>query len=236
MTLHQKVHIYLSMKKLLFFLAFCLINLTTIAQKARVYEHFTPSFAFGQGVFIPSISYTQTLAVGEKYGLRFNSGIRFTQYIVQDGTELENSVSNKERSLRLTTNLNASAVNIPIGVEIGSRILAIGANADLIGFTLRRNQDGSSFNVINGQKPVGVTISPQSFNFLITQNGTLNSQAYIAVTPNQNLTIRLGMAYTQARFNTSFPDDLNTDNTIEWDSFIEDAFRPFVALQFNFEK
>jgi hypothetical protein len=224
------------MKKLTFLLAVCSITLTATAQRVRVYEHFTSSFAFGKGAFVPSISYNQTLAIGDKFGLRFNTGLRFTQYIIQNGTELENTVSNKERSLRLNTNVNTSSLNIPIGVEVGNRILAVGINADLVGLTLTTERGGSTFDVINGQKPAEVTITPKGFNFLITQNGTLNSQAYVSITPNQSLTIRVGMAYTQAGFNTSYPDDLNTESTIEWDSFRESAFRPFVTLQFNFEK
>jgi hypothetical protein len=224
------------MKKLIFLLAICSITLTATAQKARVYEHFTTSFAFEKGALVPSVSYTQTLAVGDKFGLRFNTGLRFTQYIIKSGTELGNTVSNKERSLRLNTNVNISSLNIPMGIEVGNRILAIGINADLAGFTLRTERGESTFDVINGQKPVDVTIAPKGFNFLVTQNGTLNSQAYVSVTPNQSLSIRVGMAYTQAGFNTSYPDDLNAESTIEWDSFKEKAIRPFVALQFNFEK
>jgi hypothetical protein len=224
------------MKKLIFLLAVCSITLTATAQKARVYEHFTSSFAFGEGALVPSISYNQTLAVGDKFGLRFNTGLRFTQYMIQNGTELENAVSNKKRSLRLNTNVSTSSLNIPIGIEIGNRILAIGINADLLGFTLRAQRGTSTFDVVNGQKPVDVTITPRGFNFLITQSGTLNSQAYVSVTPNQSLSIRVGMAYTQAGFNTSYPDALSVGSTIEWDSFKEGAIRPFVALQFNFEK
>lgn len=224
------------MKKIVFLLAICTFSVSVYAQKARVYEHFNASTAFGSGAIVPAISYTQTLAIGNKFGLRFNSGIRFTQYIVRSGTELENTVANKERSLQLTSNLNASALNIPIGLEVGNSLIAVGVNADLLGFTLRREQNGDTFDVLNGQEPNNVLIFPRSFNFLVTQNGTLNSQAYVSVTPNQSLTIRLGMAYTQASFDTSFPDPQDAEVTLDWDSFRERAFRPFVALQFNFEK
>jgi hypothetical protein len=224
------------MKKLILLLAVCSITLTTAAQKARVYEHFTSSFAFGKGALVPSISYNQTLAVGDKFGLRFNTGLRFTQYIVQSGTTLENTVANKRRSLKLNTNVSTSSLNIPIGIEVGNRIVALGINADLLGFTLRAKRGTSTFDVVNGQKPADVTIAPRGFNFLVTQSGTLSSQAYISVTPNQSLSIRVGMAYTQAGFDTSYPNALNIGSTIEWDSFKEGAIRPFVALQFNFEK
>lgn len=223
------------MKKLILLLATCSITITAFSQKARVYEHLDLGFAFGEGASLPSISYTQTLAIGSKFGLRFNSGIRYTQYRIKSGTELENTVSSKDRSILFNNNVNSSNFNIPIGVEIGNRIIAVGINADLIGLSLRTVREGSVFEVQNGEKPEGVSIAPQGLNFLINQNGTLNSQVYFSVTPNQGFSIRGGMAYTQASFNTSYiNDDVTTDQ--KWDSFVERAIRPFVALRFNFEK
>lgn len=224
------------MKKLILLLAICAFSTSVFAQKARVYEHFTASTAWGKGAIVPAISYTQTLAIGNKFGFRFNSGVRFTQYIIRNGTELENTVSNKNRSLQLTSNLRASALNIPIGIEIGNRFVAVGVNADLLGFTLRTEQNGDSFEVQNGQKPENIVITPAGFNFLITQKGTLNTQFYASLTPTESFTIRAGMALTQASFNTSYPDAVDATIIVDWDSFRESTLRPFVALQFNFEK
>jgi hypothetical protein len=223
-------------RKVLFLLIFVAFHPTLSAQKARVFEHFTPAFAFGDNASVPSISYTQSLALGKKFGFRVNSGIRITQYIVRSSTEIPNTVVSKSRTLTLAKNAANTAINIPVGVEIGNRFLAIGINADLIGVSLPRSRDRSTFVINNGTPPEGLSTVPQGFNFLITQSGTLNSQVYVAVTPNQNLALKLGMAYTQTRFKTTFPDTEDPQNVLPWDSFIENAFRPFVGLQFNFEK
>lgn len=223
-------------RKILFFVVFASFHTTLVAQKARVFEHFTPAFAFGGDASVPSISYMQSLALGNKFGFRFSSGVRLSQYIVKNSTELSNTVASKSRTLTLTKNSSTTAINVPVGVEIGNRFLAVGVNADLIGISLPRSRDKSTFEINNGQAPEGLSTTPQGFNFLITQSGTLNSQGYVAVTPNQNLTIKLGVAYTQTRFKTTFPDTEDSEIVLSWDSFIENAFRPFVGLQFNFEK
>ncbi len=222
------------MRKLLFFAIFFVLHSTLVAQKARVFEHFSPTFAFGSGVSVPSISYMQTLALGEKFGLRVNSGLRLSQYFVKNGTELANTVAIKSSSLTLTQNISTTAINIPVGVELGNRFVAIGVNADLIGISLRNER--TEFIINEAQSPANLSISPQGFNFLLTRRGTLNSEGYIALTPNQNLTLKIGMAYTQTTYKSAYPNPENVENTISWDTFVENAFRPFVGLQFNFEK
>lgn len=225
-----------TIKQSLFLLLFTALHTSLVAQKARVFEHFTPAFAFGDNSLVPSISYTQTLALGSKFGFRVNSGLRVSHYIVNSSTELTNTVTSKSRSLTFNENAGTTAINIPIGIEIGNRFIALGVNADLIGISVSKTRDRSTFVINNGVAPQGLNADPQGFNFLLTQRGTLNSQGYVAVTPNQNLTIKLGMAYTQTQFRTTFPDTENLENVLDWDSFIENAFRPFVGLQFNFEK
>ena len=224
------------MKKLLFVVLFLMYATALVAQKARVFEHLSPAFAFGNEALVPSVAYTQTLALGKQFGLRVNTGIRYTQYMLRTDAKLLNTVAAKDRTLTLLDNISNTAINIPIGIEVGSRLFAVGANADLIGLTIARSRDASNFEINAGELPDDLDLIPQGFNFLITGNGTLNSQGYISITPNQNLSIKLGLAYTQTTFRTSYPDADDVDNTISWDSFIEKGFRPFVELQFNFEK
>lgn len=224
------------MKRLLFLLLLVTFHTTLVAQKARVFEHFSTGFAFGDNALVPSISYTQTLALGKKFGFRVNTGLRYTQYVLKSPIELSNITPNKPSTLTLTKNMGNTAINIPVGIEVGNRLFAIGINADVVGFTLAKSRDQSTFAVNNGMPPQELSLVPQGFNFLITQNGTLNSQAYVSATPNQNLTIKVGMAFTQTHFNTTYPDPEDTENSLSWDSFVEHAFRPFIGLQFNFEK
>lgn len=223
------------MRKFLFLAVFFVSHGTLVAQKARVFEHFSPTFAFGSGASVPAISYMQTLALGEKFGLRVNSGLRISQYFIKNASELRNTVAIKSSTLTLTRNISTTAINIPVGVELGNRFVAVGVNADLIGLSLKNER--TDFVINDAQSPANLSISPQGFNFLLTRRGTLNSEGYIALTPNQNLTLKIGVAYTQATFKSAYPNPENVDgNAVSWDTFVENAFRPFVGLQFNFEK
>lgn len=223
------------MKRLLIAFALTAIFQSVSAQRVRVFEHFTPAFAFGNNVLVPSVSYTQSLAFGETFGFRLNLGVRYSHYILKSTATLKSESSSNGGTLTVNKTLNSPSFNFVGGFEVGNRIVAAGVNLDLLGFNLG-NAKGSDFASVDDLtiQPEGFEIIPRGFNFIGNQSGTLNNQLYVAVTPNPTLTIRGGLAYTQTTYESSY--QLTPEKRVSYDTFRERNFRPFLALQFNFEK
>lgn len=220
------------MKNLKLFSAIVLFPMLTFAQRVRVFEHFALSTAFGNKGTVPSMAYTQSLAVGKSFGFRISSGIRYSYFITKKQV-LESNGNESLNDIELNKNLTTSAFNIPIGFEVGNRTLAVGINVDLIGFSLSKSRGLSSFKVVDTKAVINEpSIKENNFNFLPSGSGALNSQLYASITPNPNLSFKIGMAYNQVNYKGSLMKGTVSEN---WTTFSKNDFRPFLGLQVNFE-
>lgn len=223
------------MKKILIAFAFTAIFQSVSAQRVRVFEHLSTSFAVGNSALVPSVSYTQSLAVGRDFGFRFSLGARYSHYILKNTATLESVSSTDNNTLNVDKTLSSPSFNLISGFEVGNRIIAGGVNIDLLGFNLGASKGNDFASVSSLSKQLeGFSVSPRGFNFIGSGRGTLNNQLYVSVTPNPNLTLLGGVAYTQTTYAATY--QLSEEKRADYGTFRERNFRPFIALQFNFEK
>lgn len=222
-------------KTVLLFLFFSTVFHQSLkAQRVRVYESFDLNTAFKNKLIVPSLAYMQRLALGKHYQYRIISGIRFSQFFVPTAT-LNNQNSIKTSTITLLKNTSSTTINIPLGVELGTKMFAVGISSDILGYTIGKQLDATYFDISQSTtQPTDLQASMKGYNFIGGKKGTFNSELYAAVTFNETFTIKAGVSALRYTYNTTYASSSTTRS--KWDSFQEKSIVPFVGLRFNFEK
>lgn len=206
----------------------------TYAQRARVYDNLAVSNVFTSKSAVPSLAYTQTLAIGNAYKYRIVAGARLSQFFVPK-TTFDNLSADKAASLTFLKSTSSMSLNIPVGFEIGTHTLAIGINTDILGYSFGQQRDVSYFELNKATSTLqDVQVSTKGINLILGKKGQLNSELYGAVTINDNFTIKAGVSAIRITYNATYA--ATTDTRANWDSFQQKSINPFIGLRFNFEK
>ena len=219
------------MKRILI-LSLCLVfSVHSFAQRVRVYESYQFSYAFGDKTALPSFAYLQTLAMGSGYHFRIVSGIKLYQNYAK--RPLLPSISTDDNSiLALNKTFSHSSINVPLGFEFKVGKFLIGANSDILGFTLNSKTTQATMQKQTYQD-LQVSTSSNNFALALKNKGNLNSELYVAIMPQDEFTIRVGMIHSRTQYSTSYTENSETVSGLKYG---RQTFIPFVGLVFNFEK
>ena len=174
-----------------------------------------------------ALSINRLHGIGRSHRFRVGYGLRFTAAFGRD-TDYKTAPSDLVKgpghgsalglfSKNLIDNLDtldvprtrANAVNISLNLEYAlSRLVDVGFNIDLIGFTVGPNQSGTFRANSLAKSPLSGTRQDAkltSFNILLgdqSDRGSLNSQGYLRYRFNGRISLRGGLSYTVNEFMT----------------------------------
>lgn len=222
------------MKKLLI-LTITLLGLNvSFAQRMRVVENFELGYGFDKKTSAPSFMLGQTLVMGKNNNFAVGTGIRITSFFAKGKTYTGIESKNKNVSIIPYPRANATALNIPLILELQTKKVLIGANFDLIGFAFGRTRDSLIVNNKSGLTLDTLSIKPPAMNLAFGGRGLTNNEVYIGFRPQEELTIKVGISFLFSQYKARYR---RNNKDVDFGRFKYDVpMMPFVSLVFNFER
>lgn len=211
------------------FLMFILYSFQTVAQVTNVREHFALGYGYRKHSSAITLAYNGTFIFGQKQIIHAGFGVRMTSFNEQPRDFFGISKNRSGVSINPTQKVNINAFNVPIYLELHSKYLLLGGNIDLFGFSIGKKI--SSATIFGIKKPDSLFIKPTFINFL--GRGTNNSEVYIGLKPNRDLTIRLGISLLYAEYHAQYR--LSKKN-YEYGRYFHDAMMPFISIVYNSDR
>jgi hypothetical protein len=211
------------------FLIFILYSFQTAAQVTNVREHFALGYGYRKHSSAITLGYNGTFIFGEKQIIHAGFGVRMTSFNEQSRDFQGISKNRSGVIINPTQNVNINALNVPIYLELHSKYFLLGGNIDIFGFSVGKKI--SSLTISGIKKPDSLFIKPTFLNIL--GRGTNNSEVYIGLKPNRDLTIRLGISLLYAEYHAQYR--LSKKN-YDYGRYFHDAMMPFFSIVYNADR
>ena len=204
------------------------------AQRIRVIEHYSLTYAMGKKVSAPSFMYSQKLAMGKNNSFALGTGIRMTYFTGKNQSYSGTETNNLKVTFIPVPRASMTAINIPFIAEYNGKKLIAGVNIDLIGFAFGKRRDSLTVSNFSGRRLDSLSASPTRFNLPFGSRGTTNNEIYIGFKPQEELTIRAGVSFLFTQYNSRYR---RNNKDVDFGRFGRDIpVMPFISLVFNFER
>lgn len=224
------------MKKIVIILILLSLSFKGVSQKYRVFDLYSINHAFSKGFHVPSLMMGQSLKIGNQKFISINSGLNLNfpilnkKEIVIDQYDVS--------SLKFNKSFTSPSLNIPLGVEIGYKKIAIGAVSDLFGISFGKQYDTTNYQIFdsNISDLEGFTIKNGGVNFILAskeKRRNLNSQVYILFTPGDTFSIKFGLTSQTLLFNSNYT---RNNNSVNYRDYRKRVILPSIGINFKIEK